>query len=268
MAGPSLEFNAASVGYGDTVIVRNVTLAVQPGQIVGLIGPNGSGKSTLVRALTSDADFIGGRINVLGRSLSEYAPEERARVLAVVPQSITVPYAMTVREYVALGRSAHRSRFGSLSPEDRTALECALRLTDTDYLHDKGVDELSGGELQRVAVAQALVSEPKVLLLDEPTNHLDLRHRLSLLQLVRDLTADGLAVLGVFHDFELAARYSDALSVVRPVDLTEGHIVSQVSEPSGPAAVVTEQMVREVFAVDAKVWHDGETGATVVVPRR
>ena len=263
----ALEFAGASVGYGSATIVRNVTLSVAPGEILGLIGPNGAGKSTLVRALTGDAEITGGTIHLMGRPLSDYGHEERARVLAVVPQNITVPYAMSVREFVALGRSAHPSRFGSFGAEDERALARALELTDTDYLQAKGVDELSGGELQRVAVAQALVSEPKVLLLDEPTNHLDLRHRLSLLQIVRDLTGEGLAVLGVFHDFELAARYSDVLSVVRPVELTEGHIVSEVSMPGAPATVVTEQMVGEVFAVDAKVWRDDETGATVVVPR-
>lgn len=267
MENAALEFIGASVGYGAATIVRDVSLSVAPGQIVGLIGPNGAGKSTLVRALTGDASLTRGSINLLGRPLTEFGHEERARVLAVVPQSITVPYSMTVREYVALGRSAHRSRFGSFSEDDERSLARALTITDIDYLQHKGVDELSGGELQRVAVAQALVSEPKVLLLDEPTNHLDLRHRLSLLQLVRDLTGEGLAVLGVFHDFELAARYSDALAVVRPVDLKDGHIVSEVSAAAEPGAVVTERMVAEVFAVEAKVWRDDETGATVVVPR-
>ena len=204
---------------------------------------------------------------MLGRDIGELTHRARAQVLSVVPQSVIAPYAMTVREFVALGRSAHRDRFAPFGAADQAALDRVLGLTDTDYLADKAVGELSGGELQRAAVAQALVAEPQVLILDEPTNHLDLRHRLALLNLVRTLAADGLAVLGVFHDFDLASRYADELAVVVPADLVDGRVISDLTSAAPPAQVLSETMVREVFAVDAKVIQDAETGQRVVIPR-
>ena len=265
----AVRFDNATVGYGQQPVVVGASFSIEPGQFLGLLGPNGAGKSTLVKSITGDAAVLAGQVHLLGRPLSDYSSRERARVLGVVPQSVAVPYAMTVREYVALGRSSHRGRLSEMAPADQDALARTLQLTDVDYLADKQLSALSGGELQRTAVAQALVSEPRALLLDEPTNHLDLRHRLALLDLIRDLVDQtGLAVLGVFHDFDLAARYSDLLSVVVPHDLVDGQITSAVTSPAPPAEVLTEDLISSVFAVEASVQHDALTGSIVVIPHQ
>jgi iron complex transport system ATP-binding protein len=166
-------------------------------------------------------------------------------------------FAFTARQFVEMGRHAHVSRFGDLSAHDHAAVDRALALTDTGSLADRRVDELSGGDLQRLTLAQALAQEPHVLLLDEPTSHLDLNHRLQVLDVVRSLVDEGLAVLAVFHDLDIAARYADRLAVV-----ADGVLAQQ----GVPADVLTTDTLRSVFGVAAIIATDPVTGSAQVVP--
>jgi iron complex transport system ATP-binding protein len=156
-----------------------------------------------------------------------------------------------------MGRYPYLGRFDRLSAGDHGAVERALTLTDTASLAQSPVDTLSGGDLQRLTLAQALAQEPAVLLLDEPTSHLDLNHQLQVLDLVRLRTAEGLAVLGVFHDIGLAARYADRLAVV-------AH--GRLRALGRPHDVVTSELLHEVFGVRAVVGTDPVTGTVNVTP--
>jgi iron complex transport system ATP-binding protein len=251
-----LAYSSAAVGYAAPV-VSDVTLEVARGSLVGLIGPNGAGKTTLLRAVTGGARVFSGSVAVDGRDARTYSRTELARVVGVLPQAMPATFAFTARQFVEMGRHAHISRFGDLGPADRAAVERALDLTDTAALAERRVDELSGGDLQRLTLAQALAQEPSVLLLDEPTSHLDLNHRLQILDVVRTLTDDGLSVLAVFHDLDMAARYSDALGVV-----ADGRLL-QVGPPD---RVLTEDTLRTVFGVAAIIGTDPVTGAVQVLP--
>jgi iron complex transport system ATP-binding protein len=252
----TLRYERASVGYG-TPVVRDATLEVRPGEMVGLIGPNGAGKTTLVRAVTGGARVFSGAIVVADRPVGEYSRTELARLVGVLPQTAPSTFAFTARQFVEMGRHAHVSRFGDLDVHDHAAVDRALALTDTGSLSDRRVDELSGGDLQRLTLAQALAQEPDVLLLDEPTSHLDLNHRLQILDVVRSLADEGLAVLAVFHDLDMAARYSDRLAVV-----AGGAVEGQGS----PAEVLTQETLRRVFRVAAVIGTDPVTGAVQVLP--
>ena len=251
-----LRYTAASVGY-DLPVVSEATLEVRPGEIVGLIGPNGAGKTTLVRAVTGGARVFSGSIDVGERAVGAYTRTELARLVAVLPQTAPSSFAFTAKQFVEMGRHAHVSRFGDLGPLDHSAVERALALTDTGSLAHRRVDELSGGDLQRLTLAQALAQEPSVLLLDEPTSHLDLNHRLQVLDVVRSLADGGLAVLAVFHDLDMAARYSDRLVVV-----ADGGVPVQGS----PVEVLTRATLAEVFGVAAVIGTDPVTGTVQVLP--
>ncbi len=256
-AAAGLRFTGASVGYAGRPVVGSVDLEVARGRFVGLVGPNGAGKSTLLRAVTGSAEILGGEVLVAGVPLAGLTPRDRARLVAVVPQSPPVLFAFTAREFVAMGRHPHLGSLEQLSAADDVIVDRVMEQTDTARLGSALVDHLSGGDLQRLTLAQALAQQPELLLLDEPVSHLDLNHRLQVLDLVRDLADGGLAVLGVFHDLDLAARYSDTLAVVHD---------GGVGPHGRPEDVLTSGLVREVFGVRAVVSTDAVTGTVAVTP--
>lgn len=256
MSAP-LAYRGVAVGYGDAAVVTGVELDVGAGRFVGLVGPNGAGKSTLLRAVTGTARVLGGSLELGGRTASALTDKERARLVAVVPQAMPATFAFSALEFVEMGRHAHLPSLGGPGDHDREVARRAMELTDTARLADEPVDTLSGGDLQRLVLAQALTQEPRVLLLDEPVSHLDLNHRLQVLDLVRDLADDGMAVLAVFHDLDLAARYSDEIAVVHDGTL----------RPAGPPhEVLTAETLSEVFAVRAVVGTDPVTGSVQITP--
>lgn len=256
MTNLPLKFEGVSVGYGSRVVVRDASFEVLPGEFVGLVGPNGAGKSTLLRAVTGGADVQAGDIT-LGASVLRMAERERARLVGVVPQSQPSLFSFTARAFVEMGRHAHLGRLESLRAEDHAVVSDVMRRTDTERLADEHVDELSGGDLQRLTLAQALAQQPKVLLLDEPTSHLDLNHALQVLDLVRALADGGMTVLAVFHDLGIAARYADRISIVAD---------GRVTAPRPPAEALDAAVVSDVFGVRAVVRTDPVTGAVSVTP--
>ena len=256
MTAPSLEFRGVTVGYGARTVVRDAALEVRPGEFVGLVGPNGAGKSTLLRAVTGGADVLSGDI-VCGSSVLRLPERERAQLIGVVPQSQPSAFAFTARAFVEMGRHPHLGRLASLGPDDHAVVDEVMERTDTARLAAERIDELSGGDLQRLTLAQALAQQPRVLLLDEPTSHLDLNHALQVLDLVRSLADGGIAVLGVFHDLGIAARYADRMSIVADGRLT----------PSAPPAeALSSRVISDVFGVRAVVRTDPVTGSVAVTP--
>jgi iron complex transport system ATP-binding protein len=254
---PLLVYSAADVGYSGIPVVRGAELTVHAGEVVGLVGPNGAGKSTLLRAVTGDAELLGGRIVLAGEDAAELRPLDRARIVAVLTQQVSAAFSVSARDFVEMGRHPHIPRFSAPSARDREVVERAMTLTDTLRLADKPADQLSGGDLQRLALAQALAQEPRVLLLDEPTSHLDLNHRMQVLDLARSLANQGMAVLAVFHDLDLAARYSDRVAIVAD---------GRIGPADSPERVITADALREVFGVRAVVGTDAVTGAVSVTP--
>lgn len=253
----ALEYVRASIGYGARIIVRDASFTVAPGEFVGLVGPNGAGKSTLLRAMTGGASVSSGDITFGGVSLVRMPERERARIVGVVPQTQLATFSFTARAYVEMGRHAHLGRLATPAAADAAIVDEVMELTDTARLAVEPVDELSGGDLQRLTLAQALAQQPRVLLLDEPTSHLDLNHALQVLELVRSLADGGLTVVGVFHDLGLAARYADRISIV-----ADGGVTS----PAPPASALDARVVSDVFGVRAVVRTDPVTGSVAVTP--
>ena len=249
MSGPStpiLALDEVTFGYRrrrrpQRVVLRGVTLAVAPGEMVAMLGPNGSGKTTLLRLAVGMVAPRSGSVALDGRPVNEWTRRQVAQRVALLPQLPSLPDGFRVEELVEMGRAPHaRSRFGA-GPEDADAVERALLDADALDLVGRKIDELSGGERQRVLVAMALAQEPRLLLLDEPTQHLDLAHQVALLSALDRLRRTrGLAVLAVLHDPALTALY-----VPRVVLLSEGRVVAD-----GPAAeVLRPATVATVFGI-------------------
>jgi iron complex transport system ATP-binding protein len=205
-----LQAERLSAGYAAAFVLKDISLEIRAGETWGLIGPNGSGKTTLLRALSGVLPLRDGEVILKGRPLSAFQDRDRARLLAVVPQSLDVPVPLTVWELVSQGRLPHASGWAPFSSADRAAIERALETMEIAPLAHRRLDELSSGERQRAIVAMALAQEPQVLLLDEPTAHMDVQHADSLLRRIKRIALErGLAVAASLHDFNLAAAYCD-----------------------------------------------------------
>jgi iron complex transport system ATP-binding protein len=237
-----LSVDQVSVRLDGQTILREVDFALSPGRWVGLIGPNGSGKTTLLRAIGALIAFDG-EIRLDGEPVGALPAQQRARRLAYVRQAPSLTFDFTVEELVLLGRAPHRGWMQAYQPEDQSRVRSALARVDLDGFAQRSVLSLSGGELQRVFLAQALAQEAD-LLLDEPTSHLDVHYQFAFLEQVRALVAEGRTVLTVFHDLELAARHAERLLVLR-----EGRLVAD----GPPDAVLTPNCIADVFGMKARV---------------
>lgn len=209
-----LEIQHLSASYDKRVVLRNISLVAQAGQIVGLVGPNGAGKSSLLRAISGTLAPTLGKILLDGEDLLALDAAARARKVAVVPQSTHVPEAFGAGEVVLMGRTPHLPLFGAERARDFEIAQQAMTRTDSDWYAERLMGELSGGEQQRVVIARALAQEPCVLLLDEATAHLDLKHQTAIWNLVRDLARSGLIVIAALHDLNLAGQYADRLALL------------------------------------------------------
>lgn len=243
--------------HGDRDAVAGVDLDVAPGEMVALLGPNGSGKSTLLRLLLGALHPDAGDISLFGRAPGEWRREDIARAVGVVTQAEEMAFPLTVRELVAMGRYPHLGTWRREGAADRAAIGRALDRCGLTALVDRSVLELSGGERQRARVARALAQEPRTLLLDEPTASLDIAHEMSLFELLSELRSDGVTVVVVTHNLNIAARYADRL-----VLLDRGSIAA-AGEPDG---VLTRAIVEAVYHWPVAIRR--EDGAPQVVPLR
>jgi len=258
----TLVFEDVAFAYapGATPAVDGVSLAVAPGELVGVIGPNGSGKSTLARLAAGLVHPGRGVVRVVGQDTRTVPRGALARSLALVPQRDEAAFAFSAWEVVLMGRAPHLGFFGLERPEDRQIAEDALRACEAWSLRARQFASLSGGEQKRVAIARALAQQTPVLVLDEPTAFLDIHHQVALLDLVAARVRETqMAALLVVHDLNLAAQYCDRLLLLRsgvPVAL------------GGIAEVMTYRRIRETFGVDVYVGVNELTRARYFVPMR
>lgn len=240
-----LQVDHVSGGYGKVSIVKSLSFSVNKGEVLGILGPNGSGKSTLLKMISGVLPLTEGTVTIAGKSAALYSQKEFARQVAVLPQLHAHAFSHSVRETVELGRYPHQSGFFSTwSPEDECAVTRAMASTAVTRYEHQLIELLSGGEQQRVFVAQALAQEAPILLLDEPTNHLDIAHQQQLLDTIRQQAIDkGLTVVSVFHDINLASLYCDRLLL-----LDKG----EIARIGTPQEVIKEAAIEKVYAARVK----------------
>jgi iron complex transport system ATP-binding protein len=237
---PLLEARQLTVVRGQRRLLDGVSVSVEAGEILALIGPNGAGKSTFMKALAGILPYQG-NIVLEGNSAETLPRNQRARLLAYVPQHSTLDVPMLAREVVAQGRFAHRDGWGRASRDDAAAIALALEATEATHLAERPFSRLSYGERRLVLLARALATGARILLLDEPTAALDVAHALSLLRRLRDLADRGHAVIVALHHLDEVAEFCH-----RALLLRQGRVIC-----TGPVAeVVAAVPVREVFGVE------------------
>lgn len=227
-------------GYEETPIVKDISFEVARGKILGILGPNGSGKSTLLKLISGMMKPTTGTVYVDGQPLSSYKTKQLAQKMAVLPQLHANAFSNTVYDAVALGRYPHQSSFfASWSQEDELAVINAMRETGVLKYRDTQMEFLSGGEQQRVFIAQALAQQSNVLLLDEPTNHLDIAHQKQILDMIRRSAAEqNITVVSVFHDINLASLYCDELLLME---------AGEIRAYGAPHEVVQQAQITAVY---------------------
>ncbi|MGQ0814949.1 MAG: ABC transporter ATP-binding protein [Gemmatimonadota bacterium] len=255
---------AVSVTYsrGRVSALEAVSVTVQRGTLFAIIGPNGSGKSTLVRTLLGAIPPDSGEVSYEGRRIAEWARAELARNVGAVTQLEEMPFPVTVRELVAMGRYPHLGALRGEREADRIAIERAMKRCDVAALGARAMDTLSGGERQRARIARALAQTPNTLVLDEPTAALDIAHEMAVFELLRSLAHDeARTVVVATHHLNLAARYSDALLL-----LSEG----RVAVTGRPSEVMRKDILESVYHWPVSVrQHAGpgfDAGAPQIAP--
>lgn len=250
--------------YGNTPVVQDVSLTLEPGRVTALVGPNGSGKSTLLRSLArlhridEGTVTLGSGSGEPARAVSLLSARQFAREVTLFAQSRPAPQGLTVSEVVAFGRHPYRRGFAGLSAGDRAVIDRAMRATGVRDMAQRPVGELSGGEVQRVWLAACIAQETGVVLLDEPTNHLDLRYQIETLDLVRDLVDDhGVAVGIVLHDLDHAARIADHLLLLS---------AGRIHAAGTPIEVLTAANISAVYEIDVEVALDPRTNHLRIDP--
>ncbi|MDD2777483.1 MAG: ABC transporter ATP-binding protein [Methanocellales archaeon] len=262
MTSVTLRINNIACRYESTSVLEDIELSALGGDFIGVIGPNASGKSTLIRSISRTLRPYMGAILLDEKDVYALPSKEVAKKLAVVPQESVITFAFTALEIVLMGRNPHIGRFDAEGADDLAIARKAMELTNTWHLSERPINELSGGEKQRVIIARALAQEPKVLLLDEPTDHLDIGHQIEILDLIKRLSKEeSIIVIAVFHNLNLASLYCDRLMLIH-----HGKIFSLGS----PENVLTAENIKRVYGVEVLIKRQPVTNSIYVtlLPRR
>jgi len=243
-----LQVRGVEFSYDSSPVLKEVTFQAVEGEIIGILGPNGSGKTTLLKCVNRALSPDKGAVLVEDKDLASLTRKEIACEIGLVPQNSVITFPFTALDIVMMGRHPSLDRFARESKEDIEIVKKAMESTNVLSLAQRPMNQLSGGEKQRVIIARALAQKPRIMLLDEPTLHLDVNHQMEIMELVRELVKkESLTVIMVSHDLNLAARYCDKLIL-----LDEGKVLSAGSVPD----VLTSDNVEKVFKVKSFVAFD------------
>ncbi|TYS69499.1 ABC transporter ATP-binding protein [Sutcliffiella horikoshii] len=240
-----------NIGYGERLIIKDLSIEIPDKQITTIIGSNGCGKSTLLKAITRIISHQSGAILLDGQEIAKENTKSLAKKMAILPQTPESVSGLTVGELVSYGRFPYQKGFGRLTKKDYEVIDWALEVTGTTEFKYRPVDALSGGQRQRVWIAMALAQETEIIFLDEPTTYLDMAHQLEVLELLQRLNREQeRTIIMVLHDLNQAARFADYL-----IALKDGNIIKS----GNCEEVITSEVLRRVFHIDAEIGRDPRT---------
>ncbi len=248
-----LKISDLAFSYEDKLVLKDVGLTVEQGEILSIIGPNGSGKSTLIKCINRILQPQTGKLILQQQNIKNFTPRELACYLGYVPQHEDRKFPATVFDVVLLGRKPYID--WKPKEEDLKMVSDIISRLDLEPLAMRDVNKLSGGQLQKVIIGRALAQDPEIILLDEPTSSLDLKHQLEVLELIKTETSRGISAVKAIHDLSLAARFSDKF-----VMLKEGRVYA-----AGGPEILTPANIEDVYGVKVSIIN--HQGQTVVVPQ-
>lgn len=238
---PLFRISDLSAGYDKKVVVEGVDLEVRAGDVVALIGPNGSGKSTILKTITRHLAPLAGAVELDGREISRWKTAEFARNLAVMLTDRPRTELLTCRDIVEAGRHPYTGRMGTLSPDDHSRVDEAMKTAHVEKLAERDFMQISDGQRQRVMLARAIAQDPRVLVLDEPTSYLDIRYQIDLLRILRHLAkSQNVAVIMSIHELELAQKSADKVICVKD---------GRVFRAGAPEDIFTRETIGELYGL-------------------
>ncbi len=240
----SITANNISLSYKDKDILKNIDIDIKKGEIITILGPNGAGKSSLLNIISGEIDINKGEVYYEDSRLSELNIQERAYMRSVMSQSQPIVFDFSVREIVEMGWLDK----GNLRYSENINLAISGVLNDCDiqHLENRKFNTLSGGEQRRVHFARSLIQlwrasdnkDSRYLLLDEPTANLDLFHQINLMKMLKELSKDGVGILVILHDLNLAFKYSDKIAMIK-----NGSIIAY----NEPKKIIDQNILSEVY---------------------
>jgi iron complex transport system ATP-binding protein len=251
-----LKVKNVEFSYASVPILKDICIELAPSEMLGVVGPNGAGKSTLLRCIDRILKPQRGSILLDEREIKKMNMLELAKKLGYIPQSTSQVFPATVFDTVLLGRRPH---VGWRSGEkDRKKVLKSLQMLNIEKFAMRDINELSGGQQQKVFIARALTQEPDVLLFDEPTSNLDIKHQLEVMEIIKSIVREKeISAIMAIHDLNLASRYAD-----RIIMMNDGEIFSAGDSVS----VLTPESIKQVYGVEAEVNHIH--GRPYIVPIR
>jgi len=251
-----LKVKEVEFSYASVHVLKDICIELAASEMLGVVGPNGAGKSTLIRCIDRILKPQRGIILLDERDIKEMRLMELAKKMGYIPQSTSQIFPATVFDTVLMGRRPHIG-WQSSEKDIEKVLE-TLQMLNIEDLAMRDINELSGGQQQKVFIARALTQEPNVLLLDEPTSNLDIRHQLEVMDIIKNIVREKeLSAIMAIHDLNLASRYAD-----RIVMMNSGKIFSA----GDPVSVLTPESIKRVYGVEAEV--NNNNGRPYIVPIR
>lgn len=236
------------VGYEEKVIIENLSLSINKGEVVSIIGPNGCGKSTLLKTLSRIIKPMSGGIYIQNESIKSLKSKHISQKVCLLSQHNDAPGDLTVEELVYFGRIPHKKWYESKTKSDEEIVNWAIENTGLKRYKNTPINSLSGGERQRAYIAQALCQKPNILLLDEPTTYLDISYQLEVMELVREINEKfNITIVMVLHELNQASKYSDRLVIMK-----DGEIVSD----GCPKEVINKETIKQVYKIECDIDND------------
>lgn len=257
-----IQWKNVSYQKGSRFLLKDISVTLPSGQLTVIMGPNGAGKSTFLKLCSRELQPTAGSLYLHQRDLNDWSAEDMALFRGVLSQSLPMTFPMSVSELVLMGRYPHLKQRAAL-PQDASIVRDAVTACSLEKLKDRSTQYLSGGEMQRAHMARVLAQiwepqddRPRVLLLDEPTASLDPTYQHLCLMRAKKLAAEGVCVLAILHDLNLAARYADHV-----VFLKEGCLAA-----SGPMPeMMQESILEDVFHVHVRTIRDARLEHPLIV---
>ncbi len=230
-------------GYDGNTVIEDINFQANTGEVLSILGPNGSGKSTLIKTLCNLQNPMKGDTYIDDKNIKDHSKEDLSKILGYVPQYCTYTQFTSVLDTVLMGRRPYIQ--WDYTEKDLDIAEQVMMKTNILDIASRFVNEISGGQLQRVIISRALCQQPKFYMFDEPTSSLDLRHQIETMKIMRKIVrSENSGMIIALHDLNLALRYSDKILMLKD---------KRIYDYGTPDEIITSKSIKDVYGVDAEI---------------